>query len=52
MKDLVSKIFTSPLFRVGCRECSTMKYATELYEIYFEVCDFDRPSIKQFVVTD
>ena len=52
MEELITEIFQSPLFKAGCKECPTAKYVRDLYETYFEECNFERPTIKEFMEKD
>ncbi|GAQ92134.1 hypothetical protein KFL_009300010 [Klebsormidium nitens] len=52
MKELVDGILHFPLLWKGSRENRMVKYAANLYELYFEECDFDRQSLKSFMEAD
>lgn len=52
MGELMTEIMHSSLYRAGCREDRMVEYVGNLYEAYFEECDFDRPTLKEFMEHD
>ena len=52
MGELISEILHSPLYQAGCKQFPIVEYVGNLYETYFEECNFSNPGIKEFMEAD